>query len=144
MTRDNLYWLSHDQIVLFKTFRGTARMCKQTINHAVLRIKQLSSLLYDFFICHYSEYPTILDSCSNSSATERKGEKVVGNASAENMEGERKKQVNSYLLLVQKIMKEEASIYSLRPPTDPSSDGKEKDHLTPSYGQEGSVTDLPP
>ncbi|KAF1867832.1 hypothetical protein Lal_00018373 [Lupinus albus] len=59
MTRDNLYWLSHDQIVLFKTFRGTASRCKQTINHAVPRIKQLS--------------------CSNSSATERKGEKVGRN-----------------------------------------------------------------
>ncbi|KAF1872660.1 hypothetical protein Lal_00016497 [Lupinus albus] len=48
MTRDNLYWLSHDQVDLFKTFHGTASMCKQTINHAVPRIKQLSSLLYDF------------------------------------------------------------------------------------------------
>ncbi|KAF1862237.1 hypothetical protein Lal_00026761 [Lupinus albus] len=34
MTRDNLYWLSHDQVALFKTFRGTASRCKQTINHA--------------------------------------------------------------------------------------------------------------
>ncbi|KAF1858577.1 hypothetical protein Lal_00014332 [Lupinus albus] len=33
MTRDNLYWLSHDQVALFKTFRGTASRCKQTINH---------------------------------------------------------------------------------------------------------------
>ncbi|KAF1862018.1 hypothetical protein Lal_00026535 [Lupinus albus] len=40
MTRDNLYWLSHDQVALFKTFRGTASRCKQTINHAVPRIKQ--------------------------------------------------------------------------------------------------------
>ncbi|KAF1893502.1 hypothetical protein Lal_00001984 [Lupinus albus] len=44
MTRDNLYWLSHDQVALFKTFRGTASRCKQTINHAVPRIKQPSSL----------------------------------------------------------------------------------------------------
>ncbi|KAF1893380.1 hypothetical protein Lal_00001849 [Lupinus albus] len=50
MTRDNLYWLSHDQVALFKKFRGTASMCKQTINHAVPRIKQFSSLLYDFLL----------------------------------------------------------------------------------------------
>ncbi|KAF1894338.1 hypothetical protein Lal_00027186 [Lupinus albus] len=50
MTRDNLYWLSHDQVALFKTFRGTASRCKQTINHAVSRIKQLSSLLYDILL----------------------------------------------------------------------------------------------
>ncbi|KAF1863732.1 hypothetical protein Lal_00030822 [Lupinus albus] len=50
MTRDNLYWLSHDQVALFKTFRGTASRCKQTINHAVPRIKQPSSLLYDFLL----------------------------------------------------------------------------------------------
>ncbi|KAF1862353.1 hypothetical protein Lal_00026884 [Lupinus albus] len=50
MTRDNLYWLSHDQIALFKTFRGTASRCKQTINHAVPRIKQSSSLLYDILL----------------------------------------------------------------------------------------------
>ncbi|KAF1864436.1 hypothetical protein Lal_00021858 [Lupinus albus] len=110
MTRDNLYWLSRDQVALFKTFRGTASMFKQTINHAIPRIKQSISLLYDFvrivleytqkiwlsvpipkypqywlpvpilfqpndYQCQYSEFPTILDSCSNSSATERKGEK---------------------------------------------------------------------
>ncbi|KAF1860168.1 hypothetical protein Lal_00033768 [Lupinus albus] len=45
MTRDNLYWLSHDQVALFKTFHGTALMCKQTINHTVPRIKQLNSLI---------------------------------------------------------------------------------------------------
>ncbi|KAF1864015.1 hypothetical protein Lal_00031168 [Lupinus albus] len=50
MTRDNLYWLSHDQVALFKTFRGTASRCKQTINHAVPRIKQPSSLLYDILL----------------------------------------------------------------------------------------------
>ncbi|KAF1870462.1 hypothetical protein Lal_00003668 [Lupinus albus] len=114
MTRDNLYWLSHDQVALFKMFRGTtSRWCKQTINHAVPRIKQSSSLLYDFLLhcknrsrihqkiwlpvsipkyrqywlpvpilfqqtdyqCQYSKFPTILDVCSNSSATERKREK---------------------------------------------------------------------
>jgi len=33
--------LSHDQVVLFKTFRGTTQNCaRQTINHAVSRIKQ--------------------------------------------------------------------------------------------------------
>ncbi|KAF1872253.1 hypothetical protein Lal_00028159 [Lupinus albus] len=47
MTRDNLYWLSHDQVALFKKFRDTASRCKQTINHVVPMIKQLSSLLYD-------------------------------------------------------------------------------------------------
>ncbi|KAF1898424.1 hypothetical protein Lal_00042116 [Lupinus albus] len=50
MTRDNLYWLSHDQVALFKTFRGTASRCKQTINHAAPRIKQPSSLLYDILL----------------------------------------------------------------------------------------------
>ncbi|KAF1882405.1 hypothetical protein Lal_00039053 [Lupinus albus] len=50
MTRDNLYWLSHDQVALFKTFRGTVSRCKQTINHAVPRIKQPSSLLYDILL----------------------------------------------------------------------------------------------
>ncbi|KAF1889395.1 hypothetical protein Lal_00024720 [Lupinus albus] len=120
MTRDNLYWLSHDQVALFKTFCGTASRCKQTINHAAPRIKQLSSLLYDILLhCKNrsrihpknmatsanSEIPTILESCSNSSATERKGEKEAGNASAENMEGERKEQVNSYLLLVRVLMR---------------------------------------
>ncbi|KAF1888738.1 hypothetical protein Lal_00036780 [Lupinus albus] len=50
MTRDNLYWLSHDQVALFKTFRGTASRCKQTNNHAVPRIKQFSSLLYDILL----------------------------------------------------------------------------------------------
>ncbi|KAF1884501.1 hypothetical protein Lal_00028379 [Lupinus albus] len=75
MTRDNLYWLSHDQVALFKTFRGTASRCKQTINHAVPRIKQPRSLLYDILL-HW-----------------------------------------------------EASIYSVRPPTDPPSNGPEKLHL---------------
>ncbi|KAF1863781.1 hypothetical protein Lal_00030886 [Lupinus albus] len=79
MTRDNLYWLSHDQVALFKTFRGTASRCKQTINHAVPRIKQPSSLLYDFLLhcknLSVLEFPIILDSYSNSGATERKGEK---------------------------------------------------------------------
>jgi hypothetical protein len=33
--------LSHDQVALFKTFRGTAQKCaRQTINHAASRIKQ--------------------------------------------------------------------------------------------------------
>ena len=33
--------LSHDQIALFKTFRGTAQNCaRQAINHAASRIKQ--------------------------------------------------------------------------------------------------------
>jgi len=33
--------LSHDQVALFKTFRGTAQNCaRQIINHAVSRIKQ--------------------------------------------------------------------------------------------------------
>ncbi|KAF1893120.1 hypothetical protein Lal_00015551 [Lupinus albus] len=120
MTRDNLYWLSHDQVALFKTFRGTASRCKQTINHAAPRIKQPSSLLYDILLhCKNrsrihpknmatsanSEIPTILEFCSNSSAMERKGEKEAGNASAENMKGERKEQVNSYLLLVQVLMR---------------------------------------
>ncbi|KAF1887325.1 hypothetical protein Lal_00040927 [Lupinus albus] len=115
MTRDNLYWLSHDQVALFKTFRGTASRCKQTINHAVPRIKQPSSLLYDILLhCKnrsrihpkiwlpvpIQKYPQ-----SNSSATERKGEKEAGNASAENIEGERKEQVNSYLLLVRVLMR---------------------------------------
>ncbi|KAF1880800.1 hypothetical protein Lal_00011860 [Lupinus albus] len=79
-----------------------------------------------------SEIPTILESCSNSSATKRKGEKEAENASAENMEGERKEQVNSYLLLVRVLMRRgggEASIYSVRPPTDPPSNGPEKMHL---------------
>ncbi|KAF1870236.1 hypothetical protein Lal_00003442 [Lupinus albus] len=39
-------------VALFKTFRGTASRCKQTINHAVPRIKQFSSLLYDILL-HY-------------------------------------------------------------------------------------------
>ncbi|KAF1877763.1 hypothetical protein Lal_00038072 [Lupinus albus] len=38
-----------------------------------------------------SKIPTILEFCSNSSATERKGEKGGRIASAEFMEGERKK-----------------------------------------------------
>ncbi|KAF1898208.1 hypothetical protein Lal_00032974 [Lupinus albus] len=76
MTRDNLYWLSHDQVALFKTFRGTALRCKQTINHAVPRIKQSSSLLYDFLL-HLLR--------------KERERKEVGIASAENMEGERKK-----------------------------------------------------
>ncbi|KAF1888354.1 hypothetical protein Lal_00036224 [Lupinus albus] len=120
MTRDNLYWLSHDQVALFKTFRGTASRCKQTINHAVPRIKQLSSLLYDILLhcknrsrihpkygyqCQFRNTHNIGISYSNSSATERKGEKEAGNASAENIEGERKEQVNSYLLLVQVLMR---------------------------------------
>ncbi|KAF1865633.1 hypothetical protein Lal_00005009 [Lupinus albus] len=99
-------------VALFKTFRGTASRCKQTINHAVPRIKQPNSLLYDILLhcknrsrihpkiwlqvpipnTHNIGFPcqfysnnrlpvsvfrisTILDSCSNSSATERKGEK---------------------------------------------------------------------
>jgi len=33
--------LSHDQVALFKTFRGSAQNCaRQTINHAASRIKQ--------------------------------------------------------------------------------------------------------
>jgi len=33
--------LSHDQVAIFKTFRGTAQTCaRQTINHAASRIKQ--------------------------------------------------------------------------------------------------------
>jgi len=33
--------LSHDQVALFKTFRGTAQHCaRQTINHVASRIKQ--------------------------------------------------------------------------------------------------------
>ncbi|KAF1886074.1 hypothetical protein Lal_00021355 [Lupinus albus] len=110
MTRDNLYWLSHDQVIIFKTFRGTASRCKQTINHAIpspalcytisyctVRIALEYTQKYGFqcqfrkypqywlpvptlfqptdYQCQYSEFPTILDSCSNSSATERKGEK---------------------------------------------------------------------
>ncbi|KAF1886427.1 hypothetical protein Lal_00045659 [Lupinus albus] len=113
MTRDNLYWLSHDQVALFKTFRGTASRCKQTINHAVPRIKQPSSLLYDILLhcknrsrihpkygyqCQSRNTHNIGISYSNSSATERKGEKEAGNASAENIEGERKEQVNSFSL----------------------------------------------
>ncbi|KAF1897701.1 hypothetical protein Lal_00032458 [Lupinus albus] len=108
MTRDNLYWLSHDQVALFKTFRGTASRCKQTINHAVPRIKQPRSLLYDILLhcknrsrihpkygyqCQFRNTHNIGISYSNSSATERKGEKEAGNASAENIEGERKEQV---------------------------------------------------
>ncbi|KAF1884507.1 hypothetical protein Lal_00028385 [Lupinus albus] len=127
MTRDNLYWLSHDQVALFKTFRGTASRCKQTINHAVPRIKQPRSLLYDILLhcknrsrihpkygyqCQFRNTHNIGISYSNSSATERKGEKEAGNASAENIEGERKEQVNS-----------------VRPPTDPPSNGPEKLHL---------------
>ncbi|KAF1878973.1 hypothetical protein Lal_00047645 [Lupinus albus] len=107
MTRDNLYWLSHDQVALFKTFRGTASRCKQTINHAVPRIKQPRSLLYDILLhcknrsrihpkygyqCQFRNTHNIGISYSNSSATERKGEKEAGNASAENIEGERKEQ----------------------------------------------------
>ncbi|KAF1866479.1 hypothetical protein Lal_00017862 [Lupinus albus] len=120
MTRDNLYWLSHDQVALFKTFRGTASRCKQTINHAVPRIKQPRSLLYDILLhcknryrihpkygyqCQFRNTHNIGISYSNSSATERKGEKEAGNASAENIEGERKEQVNSYLLLVRILMR---------------------------------------
>ncbi|KAF1889703.1 hypothetical protein Lal_00025397 [Lupinus albus] len=90
MTRDNLYWLSHDQVALFKTFRGTASRCKQTINHAVPRIKQPRSLLYDILLhcknrsrihpkygyqCQFRNTHNIGISYSNSSATERKGEK---------------------------------------------------------------------
>ncbi|KAF1889822.1 hypothetical protein Lal_00025151 [Lupinus albus] len=67
MTRDNLYWLSHDQVALFKTFRGTASRCKQTINHAVPRIKQPSSL-----------------------ATERKGEKGGRNCVGRSYGGRKK------------------------------------------------------
>ncbi|KAF1859486.1 hypothetical protein Lal_00010070, partial [Lupinus albus] len=74
MTRDNLYWLSHDQVALFKTFRGTASRCKQTINHAVPRIKQPSSLLYDFLL-HLPR--------------KERERKEAGIASAEFMEGER-------------------------------------------------------
>ncbi|KAF1878980.1 hypothetical protein Lal_00047652, partial [Lupinus albus] len=79
MTRDNLYWLSHDQVALFKTFRGTASRCKQTINHAVPRIKQPSSLLYDLydFLLHLPR--------------KERERKEAGIASAEFMEGERKK-----------------------------------------------------
>jgi len=34
--------LSHDQVALFKTFRGTVQNCaRQTINHVVSRIKQV-------------------------------------------------------------------------------------------------------
>ncbi|KAF1868713.1 hypothetical protein Lal_00036151 [Lupinus albus] len=78
MTRDDLYWLSHDQVALFKTFRGTASRCKQTINHAIPRIKQTNSMLYDFLLhLPWKE-------------RERKEAEI---ASAENMEGERKKLV---------------------------------------------------
>ncbi|KAF1868459.1 hypothetical protein Lal_00008266 [Lupinus albus] len=101
------------RVALFKTFCGIASMCKQIINHAVPRIKQSNSLLYDFLLhcenrsrihpkiwlpvpipkypqywlpvpilfkptdyqCQYFEFPTILDVCPNSSATEIKGEK---------------------------------------------------------------------
>ncbi|KAF1887421.1 hypothetical protein Lal_00041023 [Lupinus albus] len=113
MTRDNLYWLSHDQVALFKTFRGTASRCKQTINHAVPRIKQPRSLLYDILLhcknrsrihpkygyqCQFRNTHNIGISYSNSSATERKGEKEAGNASAENIEGERKEQATDTTL----------------------------------------------
>jgi len=39
--------LSHDQVALFKTFRGTAQNCaRQTINHAASRIKQAQLQLF--------------------------------------------------------------------------------------------------
>ncbi|KAF1892717.1 hypothetical protein Lal_00042607 [Lupinus albus] len=63
MTRDNLYWLSHDQVALFKTFRSTASRCKQTINHAVPKIKQPS-------FCYTISYCT----CHGKKGRERRSE----------------------------------------------------------------------
>ncbi|KAF1866371.1 hypothetical protein Lal_00024381 [Lupinus albus] len=76
MTRDNLYCLSHDQVALFKSFRGTASMCKQTINHAVPRIKQHNSLV-----------------------TERKGEKGGRNCVCINYERRKRRASISVLAL---------------------------------------------
>jgi len=40
--------LSHDQVALFKTFRGTAQNCaRQTINHAASKLKQAQLQLFD-------------------------------------------------------------------------------------------------
>jgi len=40
--------LSHDQVALFKTFRGTTQNCaRQTINHAASKIKQVQLQLFD-------------------------------------------------------------------------------------------------
>ncbi|KAF1899367.1 hypothetical protein Lal_00019495 [Lupinus albus] len=107
MTRDNLYWLSHDQVALFKTFRGTASRCKQTINHAVPIIKQFSSLLYDILlhcknrsrihqkiwlslpIPKYPQYWILVLTLVPQKERERK---EAGNAAAEFMEGEREEQ----------------------------------------------------
>ncbi|KAF1880943.1 hypothetical protein Lal_00022973 [Lupinus albus] len=104
MTRDNLYWLSHDQIALFKTFRGTASRCKQTINHAVPRIKQLSSLLYDillhcknrsrihpkiWLLVPIPKYPQYWNPVPTLVPRKERERKEAGIASAEFMEGER-------------------------------------------------------
>ncbi|KAF1870222.1 hypothetical protein Lal_00003428 [Lupinus albus] len=85
MTRDNIYWRSHDQVALFKTFRGTASRCKQTINHAVPRIKQLSnrSRIHPKIWIHV---PTLVP-------RKERERKEAGIASAEFMNGERKKLV---------------------------------------------------
>ncbi|KAF1873432.1 hypothetical protein Lal_00027470 [Lupinus albus] len=116
MTRDNLYWLSHDQVALFKTFRGSASRCKQTINHAIPRIKQLSSLLYDILLhcknrsriyqkiwlsVSIPKYPQYwMDSRSNSSATERKREKVGRNCVGRFYGGRKRKASIIVLVLV--------------------------------------------
>ncbi|KAF1877358.1 hypothetical protein Lal_00038274 [Lupinus albus] len=117
MTRDNLYWLSHDQVALFKKFHGTASRCKQTINHVVPRIKQLSTLLYDFLlhckncsrihpkiwlsvpIPKYPQYWMYVPILVPQKERERRRPKL---------------RVNSP---------------RLRPPTDPSSDGIERYHI---------------
>ncbi|KAF1896278.1 hypothetical protein Lal_00018559 [Lupinus albus] len=107
MTGDNLYWLSHDQVALFKTFCGTASRCKQTINHAVPRIKLPNSLLYDILlhcnnrsrihpkiwlplpILKYPQYWILVPTLVPRKERERK---EAENASAEFMEGEREEQ----------------------------------------------------
>ncbi|KAF1887958.1 hypothetical protein Lal_00023967 [Lupinus albus] len=103
MTRDNLYWLSHDQVALFKTFRGTASRCKQTINHAVPRIKQPSSLATErkgekggrncVGRIYGGRKKEACISVQASVPRKERERKEAGIASAEFMEGERKKLV---------------------------------------------------
>ncbi|KAF1897768.1 hypothetical protein Lal_00032528 [Lupinus albus] len=124
MTRNNLYWLSHDQVTLFKTFRGTASRCKQTINHAVPRIKQSNSLLYDILL-HYKnrsrihqkiwlpvpipKYPQYWNHVPT----------LVPRKERERRRPEMRRQ---------KIWREKEKS-NVRPPTDPPSNGPEKVHL---------------
>ncbi|KAF1873425.1 hypothetical protein Lal_00027463 [Lupinus albus] len=84
MTRDNLYWLSQDQVALFKTFRGTASSCKQTINHVVPRIKQ-----------PIPKYPQCVGRYIGGEREEKRGWKCIGRY----IGGEREEQVKVVLAL---------------------------------------------